>query len=103
MAPGVHCAGITESDVRSVAPDHLWSRRCHDGFSLRSFARRSSTVVIVAVAAPTGLGGGLLNLLILVLLATAVLIVGTSEPRQAIGLLAAQSTTLAGIALVVAV
>lgn len=60
-------------------------------------------VVIVAAAGPAGLGGDLLNVLTLLLLATAVLIVGAREPRRAIALLAAQSTSLAGIALVVAV
>jgi hydrogenase-4 component E len=59
--------------------------------------------MIATMTAPTGAGGGLLNVLTLVLLGTAVLIVGTREPRRAIALLAGQSTALAGIALVVAV
>jgi hydrogenase-4 component E len=59
--------------------------------------------MIATVTAPTGLGGQILNVLTLVLLATAVLIVGCKEPRRAIALLATQSTALAGIALVVAV
>jgi hydrogenase-4 component E len=60
-------------------------------------------MVIAAATVPAGVGGGLLNVLTLVLLATAVLIVGAREPRRAIALLATQSTALAGIALVVAV
>src|SRR5690242_10574544 len=60
-------------------------------------------MMIATATAPVGVGAGLLNVLTLVLLATAVLIVGTREPRRAIALLATQSTALAGIALVVAV
>lgn len=52
---------------------------------------------------PTGAGGEILNVLILVLIGTALLIVGTPTPVRAIGLLALQSVALAGIALVVAV
>jgi hydrogenase-4 component E len=52
---------------------------------------------------PKGAAGQILDVLTLILLATAVLIVGTRTPRRAIALLATQSATLAGIAVVVAV
>jgi hydrogenase-4 component E len=67
------------------------------------YAHLLSAATTPLATRPRGAGGQILDLLILVLLATAVLIVGTRTPRRAIALLAAQSTALAGIALVVAV
>jgi hydrogenase-4 component E len=52
---------------------------------------------------PKGAAGQILDVLTLLLLGSAVLIVSAHSPRRAIALLAAQSTTLAGIAVVVAV
>jgi hydrogenase-4 component E len=52
---------------------------------------------------PAGASGKILDMLILVLLASAVLIVGARTPRHAIALLILQSSALASIALVVAV
>lgn len=52
---------------------------------------------------PRGAAGEILDLLILILLASAVLIVGAHSPRRAIALLAVQSSALAAIALVVAI
>jgi hydrogenase-4 component E len=52
---------------------------------------------------PKGAGGQVLDVLTLILLASAVMIVSARTPRRAIALLAAQSLALAGIAVVVAV
>jgi hydrogenase-4 component E len=51
---------------------------------------------------PEGTGGEILDILILILLASAVLIVSARTSQKAIALLAIQSTALAGIAVVVA-
>jgi hydrogenase-4 component E len=52
---------------------------------------------------PGGAGGEALDLLVLALLASAILIVAARTPGHAIALFAAQSSALAGIALVVAI
>ena len=52
---------------------------------------------------PKGTAGQILDVLTLILLGSAVLIVGTRTPSRAIALLAAQAATLAGIGVVVAV
>jgi hydrogenase-4 component E len=61
------------------------------------------SLILTLTTHPVGIGGAVLNLLILALLATAILIVTAPTPRRAAALLASQSVALAGIALVVAI
>ena len=59
--------------------------------------------ILTLTSRPQGLGGAVLALLILALLATAILIVSAPTARRAAALLACQSGALAGIALVAAI